>query len=132
MKKHYLTIGVVITCAVVFFFVGRVTAGTAARGALNRGTFAAGARTGMTGGFVSGRVVSVDGGVIVVSLPNGNSQNVYYSTSTSIVVPQTTSASALTPGTTVMIGGSQNADGSVTASTIQVRSATSTGGFGGR
>ena len=136
MKKHYVTIGVGILCAVVFFFIGRATVGvaTTARtgtfGSSTRGAFAArGGATGAGGGFVAGQIVSVGGGVMTVSLPNGNSENVYYSSSTPIVEPQPAPASALVPGATVMIGGTTNNDGSVTASTIQLRAA---GGAPGR
>lgn len=130
MKKHWVTIVVGIVCAVAFFFIGRATVGTGA--AAGRGAFASSTRTGAFagrtgaagGGFVSGTVVSVDNGVITVSLANGNSENVYYSSSTSIIKPQPASASSLVPGTMVMIGGTSNPDGSVTASTIQVRAAT--------
>ena len=122
--------------AIAFFFIGRATVGGSTAGvgsyaSSTRGNFAGrGAGTGAGGGFVAGTVVSVDKGVIAVSLPNGNSENVYYSGSTSIIKPQPADVSSLTPGTMVMIGGMTNPDGSVTASTIQVRTASSTGGFG--
>ena len=136
MKKNWITVVVGIVCALAFFFIGRATVGTSTTA--GRGAFASSTRTGAFagragagGGFVAGTVVSISNGVMTVSLANGNSENVYYSSSTSIIKPQPASASQLTPGTLVMVGGSSNSDGSVTASTIQVRQATSTGAFGG-
>ena len=73
------------------------------------------------GGFVAGTVTAIDANSITLQLPNGNSENVFYSSSTSVVVPQTASISAIQSGAMVMIGGTQNTDGSMTATTIQVR-----------
>lgn len=137
MKKYWIPITVGIVCAVVFFCIGMAVGkgssttartGFAGRGAYGSSTFAG--RGGTGGGFVSGQVVSVSSSSIMVSLANGNSEVVLYSGSTSIVKPTDVSASVLTPGTMVMIGGATNSDGSVTASTIQVRTATSTYGGG--
>lgn len=139
MKKHYLTIGIAIICAVVFFFIGRATVSSSPSGAgtfssSTRGAFAgrggAGGAGGAALGLVAGQIVSVSNGVITVSLANGNSENVYFSSSTPIIEPQPAPASALKPGTTVMIGGTTNSDGSVTAQTIQLRVGSSTGAFG--
>ena len=124
MKKYYVTIIVGIACAVIFFFIGRATVGSSAPTAQNafasstRGSFAG--RTGSGGGFVSGQIVSADAGSVTVQLANGNSEIVFYSSSTQIVKPQPASASALTAGTRVLVGGAANSDGSVTAATIQV------------
>jgi hypothetical protein len=141
MKNNYVTIVVAIACAVIFFFIGMAygkggttTAATAgARGAFSsstRGGF--GGRAGAGGGFVTGQIVSVSNGTIVVQMPNGNSANVFFSSSTQVIKPQVAPVSTLTPGTMVMIGGTTNTDGSVSAQTIQIRTGTSTGAFGGR
>jgi len=73
-------------------------------------------------------VTAIDANSMTVQLANGNSENVFYSNSTQVIEPQTASISVVKPGTMVMIGGTQNSDGSVTASTIQIRNASSTGG----
>ena len=135
-----MTIGVAVVCAVVFFFVGDMVGkgSVASTGTGVRGTFASTTRGNFAGrnggGFAVGQVVSVDQNSMTVQLPNGNSEVVFYSSSTQVVKlqPQTEPVSSLTPGTQVVIGGTQNADGSVTAQTIQIRPAgTSTGMFGG-
>jgi Domain of unknown function (DUF5666) len=95
-------------------FAGRVGTGTGAGG------FGAG------GGFAMGQILSKDSDSFTVQLPTGNSEIVFYSSSTQIIKPTAVSADALTTGTNVMIGGSTNSDGSVTAQTIQIRNATST------
>lgn len=80
-----------------------------------------GGRSGAGGGFAMGQIVSVDPQSITVQLPSGSSEIVFYSTSTQIIKPSPASASDLTPGTTILVGGSTNSDGSVTAQTIQIR-----------
>ena len=82
-----------------------------------------GARSGAGGGFTTGQVTAIDSSSITLQLPNGNSENVFYSSSTQVIVPQTASIASVTPGTTIMVGGTQNSDGSLTATTIQVRNA---------
>ena len=81
------------------------------------------------GGFVSGQIISVDSNSMTVSLANGNSQVVFYSTSTQVTKPTIVSASTLVAGTRVMIGGTANSDGSLTAQSIQVQ--TGSGLLGG-
>jgi hypothetical protein len=139
MKNIWLTIVAAIVCAVVFFFIGQaVGKGSAASAAGARGSFssstrgAAGRAGAAGGGFASGQVVSVDGNSLTVQLPNGNSEVVFFSSSTQVIKPQVASLSALTPGTQVLVGGTANSDGSVSAQTIQIRQGSSTPGFGGR
>ena len=66
------------------------------------------ARTGAGGGFVSGQIISVRREQYTVSLANGNSQVVFYSSSTQVMKPTIVPASALVAGTRVMIGGAAN------------------------
>ncbi len=146
-KQLWMTVGIAALCAAAFFFVGMSYGkGTAANMAGGRGAFASSTRGGFGGarngggGFVAGTIISTGNGSLTVQLPNGNSENVFYSSSTSIVKPSPAKASDLTTGAMVMIGGSTNSDGSVTASTIQIRTGStgspqvgsSTSGFGGR
>jgi hypothetical protein len=132
---HIIWLVIAIAALVGGFYYGKSTA-SAGRGGLGgifasstRGTFGGG-RGGAGGGFVAGTITALGSGSVTVQLPNGNSEIVFYSSSTSIVIPSPASASQLTVGSNVMIGGSANSDGSVTASTIQVRGS-STVGFGG-
>ena len=135
MKKYALTIGVGIVCALAFFFIGRATVGTATT-ATTRGAFASSTRagfagrTGAGGGFVAGQIVSADAQSVTVQLANGNSEVVFYSSSTQIIKPQPANASALTSGTRVLVGGTTNSDGSVTASTIQIQTGAAPTGRG--
>jgi len=96
---------------------GRFAFGSSTTGFAGRGGFAAG------GGFTAGQVTAVNGNSLMLQLANGNSENVFFSSSTQVIVPQPASISSIQPGAMVMVGGTQNSDGSVTASTIQVRNA---------
>ncbi len=87
---------------------------------------------GRGGGFVAGQVVSKDAQSITIQLPNGNSQVVFYSSSTMVIKPSPASVNDLAPGTNVMIGGAPNSDGSLTAQSIQIRSGNASGFGGGR
>lgn len=125
MKKysvHIIWAVIVIVALVGGIFYGKssVPSGTASRGAYassTRGGFGRAAG----GGFVSGQIISVDSSSIMVSLPNGSSQVVFYSNSTQVMKPTIVPASTLTAGTRVMIGGTANSDGSLTAQSIQVQ-----------
>ncbi len=81
-------------------------------------------RGGAAGGFAAGQVSAIDAQSITLQLQNGNSENVYYSSSTEVVVPQPATIASIKPGTVIVVGGTQNPDGSMTASTIQVRNGT--------
>ena len=138
MKKKYIVHIVWLVVAIVAFvggmYYGKATASPSLAG--RSGSFASstrggtGARGGAGGGFVTGSIVSKDAQSLTVQLANGNSEVVFYSTSTSVIIPSPASVSDLTPGTSVIVGGTQNSDGSVTAQTIQVRQPGAPG-FGG-
>jgi hypothetical protein len=83
------------------------------------------------GGLVVGTIAVIDSSSITLQLANGNSEVVFYSTSTPISEPTMISANTLKVGTTIMVGGTSNSDGSLTAQTIQIRPAGMTnGGYG--
>ena len=138
MKKTvWVPVVVGALCAIVFFFVGKSVgasgAASSARSAFassTRGGFAG--RAGAGGGFAAGQIVSLSANSMTIQLANGNSEVVFYSSSTQIVAPQTVPVSSLKAGSQVMVGGTTNSDGSVTASTIQVRTGSSTFGGGPR
>lgn len=103
-------------------------AGAGAYGSSTRRFAGAGAAG---GGLVIGQITAIDSSSITLQLANGNSQVVFYSTSTPVTEPTTVSPSTLSVGTNVMVGGTSNSDGSLTAQTIQVRPAGAAGYGGG-
>jgi hypothetical protein len=128
MKKYTVHIVWAIVAVVALaggFFWGKATVPARGAGRTFAGT-ASGTRGGFGGGggFVAGQITANDGTSLTVQLANGNSENVYYSSSTQIIKPSPASESDLSSGTMVMIGGTTNSDGSVTAQSIQIRNAT--------
>jgi hypothetical protein len=109
--------------------VGTSSSTTAAR--TGAGRFAYGSSTsafagraglgGSTGAGAAGQVLSINADSLTLQLANGNSENVFFSSSTQVIVPTPTSISSVQTGTMVMVVGTTNSDGSVTASTIQLR-----------
>jgi hypothetical protein len=136
MKKNWLTIVLCVVCAIVFFFVGMFYGkGTASTSSLAGRGFSSssarglgGSRSGSGGGFASGQVAAKDSQTITLQLPNGNSEVVFYSSSTQVIKPTAAALSDVVNGTQVMIGGTQNADGSLTAQSIQIRTASAPNG----
>lgn len=137
MKKylvHIVWAVVAIIALVGGIFYGKSS--TASSAASARGPYASSTRSGIGrtaagGGLVSGQIISVDVNSMTVSLTNGNSQVVFYSSSTQVMKPTIVPASNLTVGTRVMIGGTSNSDGSLTAQSIQVQTGSGfTGGLG--
>lgn len=134
MKKVHIIWAIVAVVALAggFFWGKSMAASTAGtRGGTGRFAFGSSTAGGFAGrggavaggGFTAGQVTAVSSDSLTLQLANGNSENVFFSSSTQIIVPQPASISSVQPGTMVMIGGTQNSDGSVTASTIQVRNA---------
>src|SRR5690349_20843509 len=81
-----------------------------------------GGRFGQGGGFrpVVGQIISQDATSVTVKLMDGSSKIVLYSGKTSINKQATGTASDLKTGETVAAFGTQNSDGSVTATNIQL------------
>ena len=75
------------------------------------------------GAFFNGDVLSTDGNSLTLKLGNGGSKIVLYTTSTRVGKIASGSMTDLTPGTSVSVNGTANADGSVTADMIQIRPA---------
>jgi len=143
MKKTWVMVLVCVVIAAAFFLVGMTYGKSTAvpAGFGNRaGAFASGTRqfagrggaAGGAGGFVAGQVTAKDATSITLQLPNGNSEVIFYSSSTQVTKPAPASINDLAPGTNVMIGGTQNSDGSLTAESIQVREGNAPGFGGGR
>lgn len=69
---------------------------------------------------VRGQVISMDNNSMTIKLQNGNSDIVILAPSTLFVKSATAAATDMKNGDTVMIIGTQNSDGSVTASDVQI------------
>jgi hypothetical protein len=147
MNKQSLIIGIItaLVAGSLAFYGGTVYAKSQTPQGSLRGSFAgapgggsmaagkqAGARAG-GGGMTAGSVVSNDGTSLVVSLASGGSKNVLISDSTQFLSLQKAAASDVKQGISVMVTGTPNADGSVTATMIQIRPADGQDipGFGG-
>jgi hypothetical protein len=114
------------------FYAGMTYAKGQTPAAGGRGNFAAGqfggtgrgARGGAGGGFTTGQILSVSGSTLTIQQQNGSSSEiVVLSPSTQIFKTVTGSATDLAAGTMVVITGTSNSDGSLTAQSIQIRPA---------
>ncbi len=72
-------------------------------------------------GFVNGEILSNDGKTMTVKINTGGSKIVFLSDATEIGKMASGTQSDLTAGQNVMVTGKTNTDGSVTASTVQIR-----------
>lgn len=73
------------------------------------------------GGFTVGEVLSKDANSLVIKLSDGGSKIVFFSASTTVSKMADGSMEDVVQGTNIMITGSSNQDGSVTAKTLQLR-----------
>lgn len=134
MKKYLVHIVWLVIAIIALgggFFWGKAS-GAASRAAGFAGAYSSSTRRTAAGaaggGLVTGAIATMGSSSITLQLANGNSEVVFYSTSTSVSEPTMVSVNALKVGTNVMVAGMSNSDGSLTAQTIQVRSAGTTGG----
>jgi hypothetical protein len=129
-KIHIIWALVAVVALVGGIFWGKsmASSGAGARGlagnfaSSTRGGFAgrAGGAGAAAGSFITGQVSSIGSSSLTLQLANGNSEVVFYSSATTVTEPTTVSVSKLTAGSNVVITGTTNSDGSVTASSIQV------------
>lgn len=90
------------------------------------------AGSGAFGAMTTGKVLTKDATGLVIELQDVGSKNVLFASSTQIMQMTTVSLDAVTEGAQVMISGSTNTDGSITASRIQLmpEGQSPVGGFG--
>jgi hypothetical protein len=131
------TIMMGIVIAVIFggggYYVGHQSAATASSAPTNTPTFGqnGGGRGGSRfggGGFTGGTILSIGNGSLTIELPSSTSTTattgskiVLFDTTTQVSEMQSVPASKFTVGQNVIVTGAANSDGSVTATSIQVR-----------
>lgn len=95
-----------------------------ARGTRGAGAGAFGGQGGRAGGGgAAGQVISKDATSVTIKLTNGGSKNIFTSTSTKIGKMADGTMDDITPGTEVVVTGTPNQDGSITATMLQIRPA---------
>lgn len=130
MDKKQMAVWAISTIVLmgVSFYGGAVHGKKAAAGAATqvRGQFAGmrtGGRTMFGSGFITGDVIAKDATSITVKMRDGSTKIVLYSGTTQVTKSASGSASDVLVGSPVLVQGSSNSDGSVTAQSIQLRPA---------
>ncbi len=126
------TIGIAVIALLIGYGAGYLTHSSAALVQNARGTFAGAGAGGVmlrggsvgNGGFLSGTVAAKDAGSITVNTRDGSSHIVLLTPATTVAKSVSGSTSDVSVGAEVVISGATNGDGSVSASTIQLRPAT--------
>jgi hypothetical protein len=85
-----------------------------------------GGRGGAGGGATMGSILSNANNQLTVQLASGGSEIVFLTGSTTIMKSTTVAPTDLTTGQNILVAGTKNSDGSVTATVIQVRPAMTT------
>ena len=80
-----------------------------------------GGTRGANGGFVDGEIISKDDKSITVKMQDGNTKIIFLADSTTIGKTTDGTKDDLTQGKQVIINGTSNTDGTITAQNIQIR-----------
>lgn len=134
MNKKILGIVVALVIAGGSFYGGMSYAkgkvSTAMRSGNFTGQFGAGVaganRTGRTGSFTAGQILSKDATSITIKMQDGSTKIVLVGPSTQIMKTTAGSQSDFAVGAEVTVSGSANSDGSMTAQSVQIRPASTT------
>ena len=127
MNKKNIIWGIVGVVVLIAVFYGGVAYGKSQVPARGAGfTFAGGAggrtgRTGATGGFTTGQIIAKDATSITVQLMSGGSKIIFVDGNTKISKSVNGTISDLVIGTDVSITGASNTDGSINATSVQIR-----------
>ena len=124
MNKKIVTTAVV--ALVVGFGAGYVTHTSPAQTQNTRGNFAGatggtGMMRGASGGFLTGTVAAKDSGSITLNTRDGSSHVVLINPATSVSKSVSGAVSDVSVGSTIIVSGTTNSDGSVSATLIQLR-----------
>ena len=129
-KIVWIVVGIIVLVGVFYggmtYGGNNVRAAITSRGLGQNSTFAGtrGARgAGAFGGATTGQILSKDATSITVGLTAGGSKIIFLDNSTPITKQTSGTMADLTVGTQVSVMGSANADGSLTAQTVQIRPA---------
>lgn len=130
MRKHIIMVAVagLVIGGAAGYLAPHGAAVSAARGQFTQGQFAgrtgaAGAARGGFGGGTMGEVISFANGTLTLKTADGGTKLVLVGTSTPILTTKAGSAADLSVGANVLVVGSGNSDGSITAQSVQVRPA---------
>jgi Domain of unknown function (DUF5666) len=134
IKKTHLIIAAIVLLAVGYgvgaFFSSGSASSTTSSTTANRSAYSGTSRA--RGGAVNGQIVSQDAQSITVANKSGGSSIIFYDTTTTITKSTHGQASDLSVGSNVVVSGSSNSDGSITAQNINIlpANASSTMPFG--
>ncbi|NTV44417.1 MAG: hypothetical protein HGA67_01830 [Candidatus Yonathbacteria bacterium] len=133
MKRQQIIISAI--CVVALFgigFYGGMKYGenkTPSRGQFGSGKFDGngqssgqnGMRTRNGGGFTAGEIIAKDMTSMTLKMQNGSTKIILVSSSTQVMVSTSGTLEDVSVGTNVVVTGSSNSDGSITAQSLQVR-----------
>jgi len=100
---------------------------TAAVSSFGQGNGTVGANVGIRvgrgagGGFVAGQVISKDSNSLTIQIAEGGSKIVFLATSTQVMKATEGNLGDISTGISVVVAGSANSDGSITAQSVQIR-----------